>query len=71
MPDLPLISLSQAHYDRVVAAFPGETPAEKAQAYRDWTINRLIDQVGYVEGHRAVEAVKASLPPRPTEPVFT
>lgn len=79
MPDLPTKTLSQAHYDRVVAAFPGATAAEKAAAYDDWLTNRLIERVEIVELRRleqeaqdaknmALVALKDSLPPKRTEP---
>lgn len=45
MPNLPALDVPQAQYDRLVAAFPGTTPAEKAAAYRAWLTNRLIDYV--------------------------
>lgn len=45
MPDLPTLTLSQEHYDRVVAAFPGATGASKATAYNNWLTNQLIDFV--------------------------
>lgn len=54
MPDLPTLTLSQAHYDRVVAAFPGTTLAEKAANYRNWLTNNLIDFVEVTEV-RAIE----------------
>ena len=76
MPDLPTITVSQAHFDRLVAAFPGATLAEKSRAYKDWLTNRLIDKVLESEAanveialqqervRRQAEIV-ASLPPRP------
>lgn len=75
MPDLPLITLSQAHYDRVVAAFPGADLAKKAAAYQAWTINNLIEFVANTEGTRleqqfaaqkdaAFTAFLATLPPK-------
>jgi len=75
MPDLPTITLSQAHFDRVVAAFPGDTTAKKIAAYRAWTVNNLIDFVEMVEVQAARDAaavqvtqkqaeILASLPPR-------
>jgi hypothetical protein len=74
MPDLPLISMSQAHYDRVVAAFPG-VGAAKAQAYVDWSINNLISYVEQVEydkidkeyqtqANTKRQQIRDSLPPR-------
>jgi len=79
MPDLPTLTVSQAHADRIVAAFPGNTLAEKAQSYRHWLINRLIERVQLVEARRLDEAAAeskavalnnlvASLPPREPEP---
>lgn len=79
MPNLPTITLSQAHYDRVVAAFPGATAADKTAAYRAWTTNRLIERVQAVEMRKVQEqhnaaartaeaAVIASLPDRVEEP---
>lgn len=75
MPDLPALTLSQAHFDRVVAAFPGATLAEKATAYKAWLTNQLIDRVALVEARRVQQAhaaavqtemvaVYASLPPK-------
>jgi hypothetical protein len=49
MPDLPTLTLSQAHYDRVVAAFPGATLGAKAAAYNAWLVNNLIDFVEAAE----------------------
>lgn len=79
MPTLPAITLSQSHYNRVVAAFPGSTAEEKAAAYVAWTQNRLIDRVEQVESNKideqasaakasAMAALAASLPPRQHEP---
>lgn len=76
MPDLPALTLSQAHFDRVVAAFPGGTLAEKAANYKAWLTGQLIDYVRMVETVRLEEAARiaiktqieevvASLPPRP------
>lgn len=73
MPDLPTLTLSQAHYDRVVQAFPGATLAEKAAAYKNWLTNNLIDFVQTAETavidqaaaqNKAtqLEALRASLP---------
>jgi hypothetical protein len=46
MPNLPSINIdNQDHYDRIVAAFPGETQADKAAFYRRWSKNNLIDFV--------------------------
>lgn len=79
MPDLPALTLSQAHYDRVVAAFPGTTLAAKAAAYKAWLTGNLIDYVHATEARRIDEAANtakatelaalaASLPPRPPYP---
>jgi uncharacterized protein (DUF1499 family) len=79
MPDLPTLTLSQEHYDRVVAAFPGTTSAEKVAAYRAWSFGHLIDFVKSTEftkiseQHRvqmeaAMASLNASLPPRPVYP---
>jgi len=79
MPDLPALTLSQAHYDRVVAAFPGTTLAAKAAAYKAWLTGNLIDFVALTEA-RAIDeaanadkaakmaALAASLPTRPEFP---
>lgn len=75
MPTLPAINVPQAQYDRIVAAFPGTTAAEKTTAYQDWLINNLIDRVEQVEARVIDEtanadkatrlaALRASLPPR-------
>lgn len=46
MPDLPRTWINdQALYDRAVAAFPGETLAEKAKAYRQWHLKALRGRV--------------------------
>lgn len=69
MPDLPtLTGLPQAQFDRIVAAFPGATNAEKVQAYKDWLTNRIIDRVGNVEAAKAYAALESSLPARKPEP---
>jgi hypothetical protein len=83
MPDLPTLTLSQNHFDRVVAAFPGDTLGEKAQAYRAWLVNKLIDYVKNTEtqnldrqiaseaaARRAAlyQQIENSLPPRPAFP---
>ena len=79
MPDLPALTLSQAHYDRVVAAFPGGTLAQKAAAYKAWLTGNLIDFVNATESRRIDEAANtakaaelaaltASLPARPEFP---
>lgn len=79
MPALPTLDVSQAHYDRIVAAFPGATSAEKASAYRTWLTNHLIDEVESVE-IRVIQseaalsmstkmaALSANLPPRAPYP---
>ena len=79
MPELPTITVSQAHFDRIVAAFPGVTGQEKVAAYNAWLINHLIDVVEASES-RAVEqivsaerdkrmaAIRASLPQRQPYP---
>lgn len=82
MPDLPVITLSQAHYDRVVAAFPGATLAAKAAAYKAWLTGHLIDFVALTEARvideaanadkaAKVAALAASLPTRPPFPPTT
>jgi hypothetical protein len=85
MPDLPTITVSQEHFDRLVEVFPGATLAAKADAYKRWLINRLIERVQAVESQRitheaqlaaaqAMEDLVASLPPKAEEPplpVFT
>lgn len=79
MPDLPTLTLSQEHFDRVVASFPGTTAPEKIAAYQAWLANRLIDYVEQVERDRihteytedleaALLALHASLPDRPLFP---
>lgn len=55
MPDLPVITLSQAHYDRVVAAFPGATLAAKAAAYKAWLTGHLIDFVALTEARALLD----------------
>lgn len=78
MPDLPSMTLNQNHYDRVVAAFPGATAAEKVAAYRAWLQNRLIERVHTVEAQRIdlaaaierqveLDQLAASLPPKVAE----
>lgn len=80
MPDLPAITVTQTQLDRIVAAFPGTTPVEKAASYRAWLINRLIDRVLQVETAaveqelrtlrtQKVQVILDSLPPRPSDPV--
>ena len=82
MPDLPALTLSQAHYDRVVAAFPGVTLPKKADAYKAWLTGNLIDFVYAAEARRIDEAANtakaaelaalaASLPTRPPFPPTT
>ena len=79
MPNLPTKSLSQEHYDRVVASFPGATAAEKATAYDNWLTNRLIERVQMVETSKleaqattlkdaAFAALMATLPDKAPEP---
>lgn len=79
MPDLPTVTLTQSQFDRVVAAFPGKTLAEKASAYKAWLVMHLIDYVKTTElaGFEAdlrtqldakVDELEASLPPRPQFP---
>lgn len=83
MPTLPTLTVSQSHYDRIVAAFPGATPTDKAVAYQAWLTNNLIDLVESVEAAKidaqaqaarraALDALIASLPPRqPFPPLVT
>lgn len=82
MPNLPTKGLSQAHYDRVVGALPGTTPAEKAASYDAWLTNHLIDLVEQAEMRKAqadadasllalMEQVRASLPDRVPYPPET
>lgn len=59
MPLLPTINVSQAHFDRLVAAFPGATLEEKSTAYKAWLINGLIDEVLKVEGAKYASEVQA------------
>lgn len=79
MPDLPPLTLSQAHFDRVVAAFPGVDLTAKSTAYKAWLTGQLIDFVGGVEAQKleakfaaekeaALVTLAASLPPRPQFP---
>lgn len=71
MPVLPnLGDIPQAQFDRIVAAFPGTTSAEKTQSYQDWLTNRILDQVTTVEMNRAAAAISSSLPARRPEPKF-
>jgi len=60
MPDLPVLTLSQAHYDRVVASFPGATVADKTAAYKAWLTGNLIDYAATAEARRIDEAANAS-----------
>jgi len=77
MPDLPVLTVTQAQLDRLVAAFPGATLTEKADAYKAWSTNNLIDFVQAVETRKIdaaadtakatqIAALLASLPPRST-----
>lgn len=68
LPNLP--DIPQAQFDRIVAAFPGATAAEKSQSYQNWLTNRILEIVESVEGHRAMMAIRSSLPARQTEPNF-
>jgi len=79
MPTLPALDVSQAHYDRIVAAFPGATLAEKATNYQNWLVNSLIDEVERLERQKIeatfaaqmttqLQALAASLPPRTAYP---
>lgn len=80
MPALPTINIPQGQFDRVVAAFPGDTLAAKAANYQAWLTGQLIDFVRQAE-IRAIDeetnvtrtqrlaAVEAGLPPRPQFPV--
>jgi hypothetical protein len=76
VPELPRITITnQEHYDRVVSTFPGATQTDKADAYRKWVVNNLIDRVELFE-RRQIEleqeaerrarliALQESLPPR-------
>lgn len=79
MPALPAVNLPAEHYDRVVAAFPGETQAEKAESYRAWLTGHLIDFVEQreaeqvdldyaTERQRRLNELRESLPQRPAFP---
>jgi hypothetical protein len=81
MPDLPTLTVSQAHFDRLVQAFPGETMLDKADAYKAWLINRLIERVETVESIKidmaaqqakseALATMHESLPDRVPEPAM-
>ena len=41
MPELPTISVTGDQFDRIAAAFPGETPEEKVEAYQSWLTKAL------------------------------
>lgn len=56
MPDLPTITVTQAQYDRLALALPGDTPSEKASSYRT-VVRRMLRQM--VEA-RETEALMAS-----------
>lgn len=71
MPDLPTLTLSQDHFDRIVASFPGSTLSEKADNYKNWLVNRLLDHVELMEMRRAQAAIVSSLPTRPPDPAAT
>lgn len=60
MPDLPILTVSQAHFDRIVAAFPGDTLAKKAAAYKAWSTNNLIQRVREVEVRKITEQAEAA-----------
>ena len=45
MPNLPVISVTDAQLARIIAAFPGETTAEKEDAYRAWLMGQLRNEV--------------------------
>jgi uncharacterized protein (DUF1499 family) len=82
MPLLPnLGDIPQAQFDRIVAVFPGSTATEKADNYRAWLTNRLIDFVEAQEiakinqqfnaqRQAAITEVRASLPARREEPPY-
>ena len=61
MPNLPGLTLSQPHFDRVLAAFPGSTPAQKAEAYEVWLTNHLIDFVEREERNAIIAANRAAV----------
>jgi hypothetical protein len=80
MPTLPGLDVTQAQYDRIVAAFPGATLAEKAANYKAWLSNNLIDEVERAEARKIedaanldkqakLNALRESLPPRLAYPV--
>lgn len=60
MPDLPTLTLSQQHYDRVVAAFPGTDLTKKAAAYNAWLINNLIAFVRETEAKKLTDQYSAA-----------
>lgn len=75
MPFLPTLEVSQAHWDKIVAAFPGEPGAQKTAAYKAWLTNALIDYLERVEvmnldasmakqRQDMIAEVQKSLPPR-------
>lgn len=75
MPALPTISPTQPQFDRIVAAFPGDTNAKKVESYKAWLTNHLIDHVQLFEARKieekaqadktvALEQARQSLPPR-------
>lgn len=80
MPLLPnLGDIPEAQFNRIVAAFPGATMADKAAAYRRWLTNRLIERVEQAEFRRIDRATMArrdaireewatTLPPSQEEP---
>jgi hypothetical protein len=81
MPALPTLNLSQAHFDRVVAAFPGANLTQKAQAYNNWLVNNLIafvedSEMRVINAQAAaardakVAELEVSLPPRLPFPPF-
>lgn len=69
MPDLPRLSIdNQGLYDRAVAAFPGDTLAEKAAAYRRFSLRSLAAEVLRLEAehltsdyHAAMQAKRVEL----------
>lgn len=82
MPTLPDITVTKAQLDVLVSVFPGATLAEKAEAYRVWSINNLIDLVEKVKSaeireellstmESRLDALRASLPPRGEVPLPT
>lgn len=83
MPVLPnLGDIPQAQFDRIVAAFPGTTGAEKTSAYQAWLTNNLIEFVEKKEQaaihaemqvvwQSRMDALRASLPARVNYPGLT